>query len=92
MAGRTGVYELMVADDELRELIHGRAAEIGPARVADLLRDRVHGFVVAVPVHHHARAGGGQRARNRAADVASRTGDDCGTACQRGGRVGHNSI
>ena len=25
--GRTGVYELMVADDALRELIHNRAAE-----------------------------------------------------------------
>ena len=25
--GRTGVYELMVADDEVRELIHGRSAE-----------------------------------------------------------------
>ena len=25
--GRTGVYELMVADDEVRSLIHNRAAE-----------------------------------------------------------------
>ena len=32
--GRTGVYELMVADDEVRELIHGRAAESALLAVA----------------------------------------------------------
>ncbi|MFW9616558.1 type II secretion system ATPase GspE [Aquabacterium sp.] len=32
--GRTGVYELMVADDEIRELIHSRAAEARLAEVA----------------------------------------------------------
>jgi general secretion pathway protein E len=38
--GRTGIYELMVVDDAVRELIHGRAAEYELLTAA-----KAHGFV-----------------------------------------------